>query len=182
MVMTGCKSIREHLNDFLDGTLSATQAGQVNAHLEACTACRAEFRALKATQELVRHVGTPDGKAAQQRALNRFRAVVNTEVPREPTRSWMTGPQVFSGMAALGATAVLLFCMLHRTPTVSVEETTAPLLVTAASADALPSASDLDQMTSLHALECLTMHNGNDELPEDALADATSRLRSTGSH
>jgi hypothetical protein len=50
------------------------------------------------------------------------------------------------------------------------------VIATAACNAALPTANDLDQMTSAHAIQSLTMQNGNAEMQQETLADANSRL------
>src|SRR5579859_2127177 len=71
--METCERILAHLNDFLDGTLGAAEAQDLNVHLQECADCRAEYRALKATVDLVREVPVPDGNEARRRVMARFR-------------------------------------------------------------------------------------------------------------
>lgn len=83
--MDTCKRVRAHLNDFLDGTLGAEHAQELNAHLLDCGECRGEYRALKATQELIRQAPVADGSAAQKRVMARFRQAVASSPPRLPS-------------------------------------------------------------------------------------------------
>lgn len=43
-----CDSVRERLNDYVDGDLAAAEVHEVELHLATCTACREEERALRA--------------------------------------------------------------------------------------------------------------------------------------
>ncbi len=49
--MSNCERMDEQLNDFVDGLLSGTAAGDVTAHLESCAACRETLGALRSLKE-----------------------------------------------------------------------------------------------------------------------------------
>lgn len=181
--MTTCEHNQARLNDFLDGTLPAAQAQELNAHLRQCSVCRTEYKALKATQELVRAVAVPDGQAARQRVMARFAqgAQAQTRVQpsaAQPLSAFWNRRGLALGLASVGACA-LLFVIRPGGGTSQPSDVYAgkPLMVvTALSSPSLPAASDLDAMTSLHAVQSFTVLNGDEELQQDALADANSRL------
>jgi predicted anti-sigma-YlaC factor YlaD len=210
--MVTCERIQAHLNDFLDGTLAATEAQELNAHLQECGACRAEYRALKATLELVRGVPAPYDRETRQRVMARFQhevAPAPTSLGTAPSfqlpvwrlrlmckhqKSAQTclakrltsgcGEGTSSGLMPFSA-AVVTVALLgviglpflrHERPKVPAGD--GPIVLTTASCNAsLPTADDLDQMVSAHAVQSLTVQNGSEEAQQEALADANSRLR-----
>jgi hypothetical protein len=182
--MVTCERIQAHLNDFLDGTLAATEAQELNAHLQECGACRAEYRALKATLELVRGVPAPYDRETRQRVMARFQhevAPAPTSLGTAPSFQlpvWRLRLMPFS--AAVVTVALLgvigLPFLRHERPKVPAGD--GPIVLTTASCNAsLPTADDLDQMVSAHAVQSLTVQNGSEEAQQEALADANSRLR-----
>jgi hypothetical protein len=176
--MSICEHVQAHLNDFLDGTLGSSQAQELNAHLRECATCREEYRALKATQELLRALPVPDGKASRRRVLGRFRqAVLEEQMQCAPVPRWHLQKRPLMGMAVASCLALLCFSFYYLRPG---PEPTSPgtpfVLETASCNQALPSARDLDEMTSLHAVQSFPISDGNEELQQDALADANSHL------
>src|SRR5690606_27461847 len=49
--MNTCMDIRESLNDYVDGDLTAEEAAVIDAHVRECAACREELEALQALQQ-----------------------------------------------------------------------------------------------------------------------------------
>jgi len=181
--MATCERIQAHLNEFLDGTLGAVQAEELNAHLQECSACRAEYRALKATLEMVRSVTVPDGLESHRRVMARFRQAVTPATEPLPLKPAFRLPVWRARLVPLGAAAmtVALICLiglpqLHHER--SAPATGGPIvLATASCTTNLPTADDLDQMVSAHAVQSFTVQNGSEEPQQEALADANSRLR-----
>ena len=182
--MTTCEHNQARLNDFLDGTLPAAQAQELNAHLRQCAVCQAEYKALKATQELVRALAVPDGQAARRRVMARFSqgAQAQTRVQRraaQPLSAFWNRRGLALGLASVGVCALLYRVKPGSPIAAQPSEVYAgkPLMVvTALSSPSLPAPGDLDAMTSLHAVQSFTVLNGDEELQQDALADANSRL------
>lgn len=193
--MAVCERLRAQFNDFLDGTLGAGQAQELNAHLQECGACRAEYHALKATQEMVRRAGgvVEGGAQAKERVMSRFRQSAASALERHPstpaaerTPAWERPRLLASWRARLllggGATfatgALCLFAVQRlRPPLPSPAGAGGPILIaTASCGPALPSASDLDQMISAHAVQSFAIQNGSAEMQQEALDDANSRL------
>ena len=80
-----CRQVRDLLVDYDDGVLTPRQAGQVEQHLVACSACSAELKALRRSLELAK--GIWEAAAAD---VQRF----ETSLPRRPRRSiprWVGG-------------------------------------------------------------------------------------------
>lgn len=181
--MWNCRRSRAGLNDFLDGMLPAVQAQRLTAHLEECEVCRSEYHALRRTQELVRGLRAPDGALSQSRVLARFRselaAVTELEAQRSP-RSWRGARVRLEIAASAFACAVLLalYAQSRIAPQRSISGTIT--LATAASPAALPTARDLDQMVSLHAVNSFPVLVGNEEMAREALADANADMRDIG--
>ena len=171
-----------HLNDFLDGTLGASQAQELNAHLQDCADCRREYRALKATLELVRHAPVADGGEAQTRVMARFQQTVASPAPT-PAPQHVAFPMrraipLGAAMMAAGALCVVMLPRLYPAAAPVTTTDTPILLATASCAPNLPTADALDQMTSAHAVQSFTIQNGSVELQRETLADANSRLSS----
>lgn len=185
--MDACKRVRAHLNDFLDGTLGAEHAQELNAHLLDCGECRSEYRALKATQELVRHAPVADGSAAQKRVMARFRQAVASPdptpvVPPAPPRVVFPirrAVPLGAAMMAAGLLCVYMLPRIHPIHESAALSDTPILLATASCAPNLPTADALDQMTSAHAVQSFTIQNGSVELQRETLADVNSRLSTT---
>lgn len=179
--MWECERAQAHFNDFLDGTLQASEALDLNAHLERCELCTREFHALKRTQELLRGAVVPNGELPRGRVLACFRQSVavapREEKPVTPSIPW-TVRLMPVGLAA-ATLALLLFQVHSLRPTERGHIGNAPPLLTLAAASSttsLPTSSDLDTMASLHAVQSFTMMDGNEQMQLDALADANSRL------
>jgi len=191
--MTPCERVQTHLNDFLDGTLAAPQAQVLNLHLQDCPVCRKEYNALKSTQALVRHVAVPEGTAAKRRVMARFRQDIAMTESSNRERS-ATSPTAYAArwrarLLPLGtmAAAAILLCLFMLSPLHSRQEPTVltgtpVFLATADCSPTLPTADDLDQMTSAHAVQSFTVQNGSEELQQEALADANSRLSTAHIH
>jgi anti-sigma factor RsiW len=183
--MSTCERVRAHLNDFLDGTLGAAQAQELNAHLHDCGECRREYRALHATREMVRHVPAPGGERARQRVMKRFREQIAAEAERASTLAPLRDPLWRRPALGLGAVlavglAIILAPRLRPSAPQSIVGSNPIIIATAACTSALPTADALDEMTSAHAVESLTVQNGSDEAQHEALAEANSRLALDG--
>jgi anti-sigma factor RsiW len=181
--MSTCERVQAHLNEFLDGTLGAAQAQELNTHLYDCGACRREYRALQTTRDLLRNMATPGGADARQRVMTRFRQTVTQEAERlqsnVPARSTVWRTPMFRFSAAAGVALLLVFMAMPR-PRPADERAAhggeSIIIATAACNSTLPTAGDLDEMTSAHAVQSLTIQNGSEESQHEALADANSRL------
>lgn len=174
--------VMAHLNDFLDGTMGAAQAQELNAHLQDCADCRREYRALKATQELVRHAPVADGSKAQTRVMARFRQAVAAPVAN-PAPARVAFPMrralpLGAAMMTAGALCVVMLPHLYPAAAPVTLPDTPILLATAACTPNLPTPDALDQMTSAHAVQSFTIQNGSVELQRETLADVNSRLSS----
>ena len=51
-----CEDVRDQLSAFLDGELSPSKAGQIQAHFDSCPACRAEAELLERTIRTVKEL------------------------------------------------------------------------------------------------------------------------------
>lgn len=172
--MSNCERLQAQLNSFLDGELDAAHSVSLSAHLDVCPACRRELSALRATQALLRSAPVPDGKQAQQQALANFRNSQVAERARPPRRLGWQGVFV-SAMA----TALLVWGIYHFTfqPTPeSAPQETRQMVATTIGANGLPTADELDEMTSLHAARSFAVSPGDDGVQQTTLADANSRL------
>lgn len=179
-MMSECKRAQAHLNDFLDGTLNAARSEAVQVHLNQCKACRQEYDAYRAMLELLRTARVPYGGASRQRIIATFRsATMASEAARRPVRSWRLW-LVPSGVTALAAAFCLFVLHPRSVAPILPTDSSVMKLLTASSREAapLPGPGELDEMTSMHAVQSFTVRDGSAEAQEDALADATSRLHS----
>jgi len=55
-----CRETLGFLGDFVDNTLSVTQAGEIAKHLEHCSTCRKEYKATKSLQGLMGRINSPE--------------------------------------------------------------------------------------------------------------------------
>jgi anti-sigma factor RsiW len=172
--MLDCPRAQAQFNDFLEGTLTAAQSVALMAHLRECRDCAREFQALKATQTLLRGASLPDGEAARDRVMARFRHSVGAATAPEPVCPiWWRRPLPL-GMATAAAALLILLTVLPFTNS-GVPNTEASLTGGLESL-ALPSSDEIDNMTALHAAQSASVLNSADELQHEALADANSRL------
>jgi len=101
-----CGRVRKRLQPLVDGVLPPTEAAEIQAHLRACAACRAEFEALRSLDYALSGepvVEPPRGMAAAivGRAQARFSAGAPVLVPR-----WLEALTVGGLALALVAAAV----------------------------------------------------------------------------
>jgi hypothetical protein len=184
--MGTCERAQAHLNDFLDGTLGAAQAQEINAHLQDCAACRDEYHALKTTQELVHNAAVPGGEEARRRVMAHFRQAVAPEsgavLPASPEAvriAWRKRLLPYgAAVATAGVLCLAVLVPLHYSNERTTGEKTPVIIATASCTSDLPTADNLDQMASAHAVQSLTVQNGSEEMQQEALADANSRLSS----
>lgn len=54
-----CKSCRNHLSEYLDGTLGRRRSAQVRAHLQVCAGCHTDFEALQQLLEVLKTSAVP---------------------------------------------------------------------------------------------------------------------------
>jgi hypothetical protein len=55
--MNSCLWVNEHINDYLDGTLTGLQMQQITQHIGHCKNCCAEFDSLRETQSVLAQLG-----------------------------------------------------------------------------------------------------------------------------
>lgn len=72
-----CRAILQHIAAYLDGELDATECRRIDAHCQACDACREVVSGLRATVGLCREVsGVPLPEAVRARALESVRRLL----------------------------------------------------------------------------------------------------------
>lgn len=172
--MLDCNRAQAQINDFLDGTLNASEAVTLMAHLRECAFCDREYRALKTTQTLLQGAAPPDGNEARDRVMARFRHTVGAQTPPEPARVWWRNPLPL-GLTATAAVALLVLMAIlpFNNAELAVNEPDTPAERQGLS---LPSSGEMDNMTALHAVQSVNVLNNDAELNHEALADANSRL------
>lgn len=181
--MSTCEHYIDQLSDFLDGTLDSTRSIALSAHMEECSHCRREYNALRNTLNLLHSAVVPDGVQEHRYVLAKLRSSISTEAA-STRRTPLSG---FRFAAASLAAAVLLAVVLGRYSLVSFESPVVRgnvqdnLIVSTATANNLPTSSELDEMATLHAVQSIAVSAGDGGDQQDTLADATSRL-STRDH
>jgi anti-sigma factor RsiW len=166
------------MNDLLDGALDAAHVIALSEHLELCEACREEYRALQQVQRLLQTAPVPDGRAARLRAEASLKAVIVSTAPRRVHRLLLPA----AASAGLAATALIVMilrpgALLPPSARTGASIRRPPIeMASSASVAGLPTASELDEMTSLHALESVSVAPGDAGSQQDTLADSTSRV------
>ena len=175
--MSTCERLQAQLNSFLDGELDASHSVSLSAHLDECPACRRELTALRSTQALLRTAPVPDGKQAQRQALASFRNAVAVEQAAAPVprRRPLWQGALASAMATMVLGVMVYQYSFRPVPTLPPMDTTR-MVASAAGPNGLPTADELDEMTSLHAAQSFAVPAGDDGVQETTLADANSRL------
>jgi len=107
--MTGCDSIRERLDDFIDGVLGVADADGVEAHLRTCAACRASRDARLAWLE------TAAGLRDVEPARDLWPGIRRRIAPRDVRATSSAGYRAWAWMAT--AAAVVLAAALVATLT-----------------------------------------------------------------
>jgi anti-sigma factor RsiW len=170
--MSICEHNLELLSDFLDGTLDAARSVNLSKHLDTCSYCRAEYHALRNTVGMLESARVPDGTHLQRQALINLRnAVVAPALPRRSLAGFRLAAATFAA-AALAAITIQLG---PRSP-IDVSNVPPSLVAEATGAHSLPTAFDLDEMASLHAVHSFAVAAGDAGDQQETLADATSRL------
>jgi anti-sigma factor RsiW len=109
--MSGCSRFVEMLHARLDGELAAEQARELEAHLDACEACREMAASLESAGEALRGLAfEPMPEADFQAVLDR--TVRSSVVPFRPRRA-----RVFAGLglaAAVIAAALIVPVLVSR--------------------------------------------------------------------
>lgn len=105
-----CEAVRAELDDLLDGRVQGERASRLSAHLEACSACAAEWQERQALAGALRAaLGAPLPAGFEQR-LHRRLVAAALSLPDRPRRGWgqvlvpvSTGLLGFLAAAALAA-------------------------------------------------------------------------------
>ena len=112
-----CQNIREYIEDYLEGRLSAQEAAEIEKHLDSCSDCRKEF---KQWQELFQELSSLSLSSAEEQPSSDFTTKIMQRIAREDSlarESWwdkvhhlLTLPRVsLKWAAALGMALVTLF-------------------------------------------------------------------------
>jgi anti-sigma factor RsiW len=172
--MSICEHNQELLSDFLDGKLDAARSVSLSEHLDVCSECRSEYHALRNTVALLKSAPTPDGAHFQRLALLNLRNATVTDA--SVSRRLFTGIRLAAATLAAAALAALT---IQLSPHVQITEGIVPpqLITTRSNAHTLPTAFELDEMASLHAVHSFAVAAGDAGDQQDTLADANSRIR-----
>ena len=112
-----CQNIREYIEDYLEGRLSAQEAAEIEKHLDSCSDCQKEF---KQWQGLFQNLSSLSLSSAEEQPSSDFTAKIMQRIAREDSsarESWwdkvyhlLTLPRVsLKWAAALGMALVTLF-------------------------------------------------------------------------
>lgn len=112
-----CQNIREYIEDYLEGRLSAQEAAEIKTHLDSCSDCRKEF---KQWQELFQELSSLSLSSAEEQPSSDFTAQVMQKIAQHETittKGWwdkvhhlLTLPRVsLKWAAALGMALITLF-------------------------------------------------------------------------
>jgi hypothetical protein len=71
------------INELLDNELSMEQEGALRAHMEFCPSCAQEYRDLKATVSLLRHLALPEESEVKERIYASFCRAVPLQYGRK---------------------------------------------------------------------------------------------------
>jgi len=112
-----CQNIREYIEDYLEGRLSAQEAAEIEKHLDSCSDCQKE---LKQWQKLFQGLSSLSLTLAEEQPSSDFTAQVMQKIAQQETitsKGWwdkvhhlLTLPRVsLKWAAALGMVLVTLF-------------------------------------------------------------------------
>jgi anti-sigma-K factor RskA len=112
-----CQNIREYIEDYLEGRLSAQESAEIETHLDSCPDCQKEF---KQWQKLFQELSSLSLSSAEEQPSSDFTAQVMQKIAQEDSlvrESWwdkvhhlLTLPRVsLKWAAALGMALVTLF-------------------------------------------------------------------------
>lgn len=104
--MKKCKPFEKQLVAYIHGELSGTQAHALEAHLQACAACRAELAARRATLDLLGHA--LENAPAPERIAARHRLPVRATRRERLAEAWYS-PQFRAGLVTAAAFSLFLF-------------------------------------------------------------------------
>ena len=112
-----CQNIKEYIEDYLEGRLSAQEAAEIEAHLVSCSDCQKEF---KQWQKLFQELSSLSQSSVEEQLSSDFTAQVMQKIAQEvpvSTENWWEKalhlfilPRVsLKWVAALGMALVTLF-------------------------------------------------------------------------
>ena len=112
-----CQNIREYIEDYLEGRLSAQEAAEIEEHLDSCSDCQKEF---KQWQKLFQELSSLSTSLTEEQPSSDFTARVMQKIAQQETittKGWwdkvhhlLTLPRVsLKWAAALGMVLVTLF-------------------------------------------------------------------------
>ncbi|MGI5862402.1 MAG: FecR domain-containing protein [Myxococcales bacterium] len=110
---------RKSLWSHVAGELSPTEREHIEAHLEACSECRAECEAIRATREVLALASPVAPPVDWQRADDQVTTAAARRMARLEPRWWPFSLQWGLGLAA--AACIALFVVVDRAPPSSVE-------------------------------------------------------------
>lgn len=116
-----CSNLRSQLSPHLDGRLSTAAARRMDAHLEQCPSCRAEWDDLRALKALLAGAAPPPAAPGMWDVVYAgIREQVERPDPRRSARwlTWMWGraPLMTAGLAVLALAAILPIQYLQQNP------------------------------------------------------------------
>jgi anti-sigma factor RsiW len=176
--MNECTRTQHRLNDLLDGLLPASECVRLGEHLRTCRGCRDEYDALRKTVHLLHHARTPTDDGARDRVMRRFRTAAVTISPRR--RVWTAPRLVPFGVGGTLAALAAVSLFVYMSPAVDNPADTTPIVINAlVRGEPLPTPDELSRITAQHADSSAAVLGVSDEVQQDAISDASSRIDDT---
>ena len=89
--MSNCKTFKNHIEKYIDGTISDTQLVELKEHAQTCQSCREEFEQCTLLQETVKDAFSPKMSAEQAGASVVAKISCNTDRVMRPAGSRSSG-------------------------------------------------------------------------------------------
>lgn len=108
-----CRSVQQHLSDYIDCGLSSRRNAMVKNHLRRCSACRYEFESLRRTTGLLSFYVEPEAPKGYH---NRFwRELQFTVEQAESQPRWWAGTGLWRSVSSTGQGLLDRFAYSYRT-------------------------------------------------------------------
>ena len=116
--MKSCKDIQSQLADFVVGTLQKPERAEIARHLQECTTCQRELRALQRVGTVLDALPSEEATAGLWEAIRRDIEAPKPEPARAPWWETLLPPRwprmAYAGLAAAAAVAVALVMFVSR--------------------------------------------------------------------
>ena len=115
--MSNCKTFKNYIEKYIDGTISDRQLKELKEHSQACQSCRKEFEQCTFLQESIKHAfsSTISGEQARASVMAKLPERENQQIRINSFRPiWLAGKRIAAAAVILLAVGLLMGFVLGR--------------------------------------------------------------------